>query len=1234
MKKIRTIASILLSLAMLLALMAGVAYAEESDAPNPEIAFEETVEVEQDVTAVPESVGDNDELLEEYIEVQLSVSFEPMYSVNGAGKRLTGSNLKAYNFLKEKAAKVASGEIANAQFNLTASDLGLNSSYTAEDLGVSTLGTKTSDGVVLTAEAQRAFLALFPNLSLVVRSLLFDCPYDFYWYDKAVQGACGMSKLYSCTINGSGEVVSLNNPQVTFSFSVAQEYADESGDYYIDSEGTAHPITVDSSKTGAVSTAVANIQTIVAAEEGLSDYEKLKAYKNTIDDLVDYNHDAADDDDTPYGNPWQLIWVFDDDDTTKVVCEGYSKAFQYLCDLSTFQNSNVESRIVTGTMTGGTGEGGHMWNIVTMGDRENYLVDVTNCDAGTVGEPDSLFLVGSATGSVSAGYTIPVSGTNISYKYDDNTKATYSEEELTLATDAFNPDCVHNYETIVVEPTCLEQGYTKYTCTKCGDSYIDDYQDALGHDLIYYDAQAATCEEAGWEAYEACSRCDYTTYTVIVPLGHIWQFADITFTAAAEGGYTAAANYVCENNAAHTSTVAAEVASQTAAPTCETAGTVTYTATVTAESSLDGEAHGDSKIVDGDPATGHAWSTPEYSWADDNSSVTATRVCGNDASHKETETVSTTVVVIEATETVAGSKTYTATFENEAFGTKTKVVTLPPTGYDVTIEWIEGHSKATATAVPYDTSAETITQTVDATSEITKQPTCTEEGETTYTAVFTKEVFGTYSDTVADIPAKGHSYGTPSYDWSSDNKSVTATCVCANDSSHIETETVNTTSTVTKKATCLEKGKTTYTATFTNAAFTKQTKTVENIAALGHAYKAVVTAPTCTEEGYTTHTCSRCGNSYKDTYVDAKGHTAVTDQAVAATCTQAGKTEGRHCSVCKTVLEAQKDIPAKGHTETIVKGKAATCTEKGLTDGKKCSVCGTVLEAQKDIPAKGHTAGTAVKENEKDATCTSAGSYEEVTYCSVCKAEMSRTKTAIPAAGHSWSDKWTVSEEAKYGINGEEYKACQVCGEKQTREIPMKLFADVQNQKDWFYDYVNDIANTQNSNGTPLMSGYANGSGKFGPADPLSRQDFACILYRFAEEPSVSSTRNPYPDTDTGGYYYKSILWARENNVITGYGNGYFGVGHNITREQVATILYRYARSIGVDTSVKGDLSKFSDAGSISDYAKDALIWANGAEIITGKKNGTIDPQGNAARAEIAKMILKFIEYKENATHK
>ena len=201
---------------------------------------------------------------------------------------------------------------------------------------------------------------------------------------------------------------------------------------------------------------------------------------------------------------------------------------------------------------------------------------------------------------------------------------------------------------------------------------------------------------------------------------------------------------------------------------------------------------------------------------------------------------------------------------------------------------------------------------------------------------------------------------------------------------------------------------------------------------------------------------------------------------------------------------------------------------------------------------------------------------------------------------------------------------------KTGQSVEPQKFPDVA-EGAWYYEVVYQIAQTTNANGKPLMSGYAS-TGKFGPADPLTRQDFAVILYRLANEPEVPPMENPFSDTKENGYYYTCVLWAKANNVIAGYNDGRFGVGDKITREQVATILYRFAKDyMKIDTSEalgKGDLTKFKDGKAISSWAEEALTWATGAGVITGKSNGTmIDARGNAARAEIGAMIIRFIAY-------
>ncbi len=250
------------------------------------------------------------------------------------------------------------------------------------------------------------------------------------------------------------------------------------------------------------------------------------------------------------------------------------------------------------------------------------------------------------------------------------------------------------------------------------------------------------------------------------------------------------------------------------------------------------------------------------------------------------------------------------------------------------------------------------------------------------------------------------------------------------------------------------------------------------ISAIGahiHAHIAAVTAPTCTAQGYTTYTCA-CGDTYVGDYVDALGHTVVTQDAVPATCQATGKTEGAYCSVCHEVLKEQKTVEKVGHTLVIdpevaptcmkpgktvgshcsvcgtvfaeqeeieksdhlaVTDKAvpATCTEKGKTAGSHCKVCGTVIKAQSSIPATGHTEET-VRENEIPATCKAEGSYDEVIICSECDTVLSReTKTVAKAAHNPATAVTEMVKEATCSEAGiyEDVVYCLDCGAEISR---------------------------------------------------------------------------------------------------------------------------------------------------------------------------------------------------------
>ena len=190
-----------------------------------------------------------------------------------------------------------------------------------------------------------------------------------------------------------------------------------------------------------------------------------------------------------------------------------------------------------------------------------------------------------------------------------------------------------------------------------------------------------------------------------------------------------------------------------------------------------------------------------------------------------------------------------------------------------------------------------------------------------------------------------------------------------------------------------------------------------------HIYGAVVTDPDCVIGGYTTYTCSKCGDSYAADYTDATGHSEVVIPGKDATCTESGLTEGKKCSVCGEITVAQEVIAANGHAEEIIPGKAATCTEDELTEGKKCSVCGEITVAQEVIVANGHAEEIIPG---KAATCTEDG-LTEGKKCSVC-GEITVAQQVVPATGHSEViDAAVAATCTTTGLT--EGKHCAVCGE-------------------------------------------------------------------------------------------------------------------------------------------------------------------------------------------------------------
>ncbi len=238
-----------------------------------------------------------------------------------------------------------------------------------------------------------------------------------------------------------------------------------------------------------------------------------------------------------------------------------------------------------------------------------------------------------------------------------------------------------------------------------------------------------------------------------------------------------------------------------------------------------------------------------------------------------------------------------------------------------------------------------------------------------------------------------------------------------------------------------------------------------------------------------------------------------------------------------------------------------------------------------------------------EPTCTQQG-YTTYT----CECRNSYVADYVAALGHNY-------------VNG----TCTRCGEadpgyKPTDPVdpkPSVSFSDVKGDE-WFAQAVNYAV----SNG--LMNGM--GNNKFEPNTGMTRAMLVTVLWRYAGEPVEGE--NTFTDL-TQDWYIPAVTWAAHNGIVGGVGNGKFDPDGNVTREQLATILYRYCNSIGIDTSARADLSAFPDAGKVSAYAEDALSWAVAVGLVTGTQEGSktyLDPLGNATRAQVATILMRYIE--------
>lgn len=420
---IRCSFSLLLCLALLCTLLPASALAE-----NPPLTL--TLESETE-TFVPEQGGmDNEALLDAYVQQMIDSSLNKPQLRRGitAGASLTGMDKAVYDILKERISQIAAGTNTSTEITITKNEL-LNKNQNL-DLGPwteSDLGTPVVvDGYFSNEAMNAAAVRMNLDFGKVLNALLSDCPYELYWFDKTR----GISySLFTARGYGNQYDLYVRDP-ITINMAVSQDYAG------------SNVYTVNPGKVLTVSSAIQNAQSIVSASAstGGTVYNRLAGYMDTICKAVDYN-DAAAGGGVSYGDPWQLIYVFDKNPGTKVVCEGYSKAFKYLVDLSGFSDQ-YSCILATGWMDGGA----HMWNLMRMEDGRNYLVDVTNCDSGSIGYPDELFMAAGPSGSWDTFYLFTLSGDQIEYQYDSGTTGSFSQSALEISASPYTPLTSHTVD--------------------------------------------------------------------------------------------------------------------------------------------------------------------------------------------------------------------------------------------------------------------------------------------------------------------------------------------------------------------------------------------------------------------------------------------------------------------------------------------------------------------------------------------------------------------------------------------------------------------------------------------------------------------------------------------------------------------------------------------------------------------------------------------------------------------
>lgn len=414
--------------------------------------------------------------------------------------------------------------------------------------------------------------------------------------------------------------------------------------------------------------------------------------------------------------------------------------------------------------------------------------------------------------------------------------------------------------------------------------------------------------------------------------------------------------------------------------------------------------------------------------------------------------------------------------------------------------------------------------------------------------------------------------------------------------------------------------------------------------------------------------CPDCNKYFNDTACTEEieiisNHNTEKRDRVNPTCSQSGNAEYYECIVCYKKFKEEEcitefrnggEILPPQHTLTEVPGVAPDCKNDGkLTHWHCTDECGqnfadsngqTVLDSIV-ISSLGHTWEVAANGREICSVCGEkkpveiasgvgsggGGGGGATTYTVKFETNGAEKIESIKLSGGQVVKEpeeprkegytflgWFVDEECteEYDFSQKVTKSFTLYADwieiPDEKELPYEDVAD----DDWFYDAVMFAK----ENG--LMNGVEDGI--FAPENTVTRAMLVTVLYRMENEPSVSPSA--FKDVEKGSWYANAVAWASSNNITSGVSAKEFAPNSNISREQIATMLYRYAIYKGYDISAteKTSLDTYTDAGEVSSYANSAFKWAVGESIVSGKSETTLNPKDNATRAEMAALLMRI----------